>query len=286
MIAIIVLVVAVALLWFVYLSIYGGGNGADAPMAGGPPAEEPGTSGSPANGDEVSADDGVERPAFYDEGRSGRYEAFASLMPHLAFDDVVWRVNVDLDKTPYEDVSEVVDPLSRTALVTKHFYLPEDFSPSDLVSIGQSKMREEAAAAANEMFEAAKAEGHRLWVQSGYRSFGIQAGLFAQYSASDGEEAETYSARPGHSEHQLGLVADLNTISEAFGETPEGKWAAANCWYFGFIVRYTAENSDVTLYKPEPWHLRYIGREASTVMHDRSILSFEEYWVKYVAFAR
>jgi len=220
---------------------------------------------------------------YYIAARADRYEAFAALRPDLTFEDVVWRVNVDLDKEPYEDVRAAKDPMSILALVNKHFYLPEDFTPPDLVNIGKSMMRADAADAMNEMIRVADGEGHHLWVQSGFRSFNIQAQLYEQYSASDGyEEADRYSARPGHSEHQTGLVADLNTITAAFGETPEGKWAASNSWYFGYIVRYTADNTDVTLYKPEPWHLRYIGREAAAGMHDLGILSFEEYWVKYV----
>jgi len=291
--AIIVLVAAVVILW---VFVLGSGRDGDARESGMPntggaapapdEAGEPGEPGEPeASGDgpEDPVAAGPEIPPFFDEGRAERYEAFAAISPHLAFDDVIWMVNVDLDKTPYEDTGEVPDPLSVTALVTKHFNLPEGFSPPDLVYIGQSMMREEAASAMNDMISAAADEGHHLWVQSGYRSFSIQVGLYAQYSARDGEEgADRYSARPGHSEHQTGLVADLNTITDAFGDTPEGMWAADNCWYFGFIVRYTEENSDVTLYKSEPWHLRYIGREAATAMHDLDILSFEEYWAKYL----
>ena len=221
--------------------------------------------------------------SFYDASRADRYDAFAETRQDLAFEDVVWMVNVDLDKESYEDVSVARDAESLQVLVTKHFRLPDGFVPPNLVNIGQSMMRLEAAEAAQGMIDAAAAEGHRLWVQSGYRSFDLQARLYDQYSARDGAEgADRYSARPGHSEHQTGLVADLNTITDAFGDTPEGKWVAANCWYFGFIVRYTTENSDVTLYKTEPWHLRHIGKEAAAGMHDLGIASFEEYWARYI----
>jgi len=263
-------------------------NGEEAVTApageGGSASGETAQENTPENTPETDPENGPENEIwFYIAERSGRYEAFAAERPDLAFEDVVWMVNVDLDKPPYEDVNAAKDPSSILVLLSKHFYLEPDFSPPNLVNIGRSMMREEAAEAMNEMIDTAAGEGHHLWVQSGYRSFGVQAGLFDQYAASDGVEgADRYSARPGHSEHQTGLVADLNTISDAFGETPEGKWAAANSWYFGFIVRYTAENTDVTLFKPEPWHMRYIGRDAATSMHDLGILSFEEYWVKYV----
>jgi len=282
-IAIIILAAAVCLLWIIVLGIYGGERGGDTMNASGVDGG-PGGSADHENGAEDPSVSEVERPSFYIEARSGRYEAFAAQRPLLAFDDVVWMVNVDLDKPPYEEVSEVRDPTSLTALVTKYFYLPADYSPQNLVNIGQTMMRAEAAGAMEEMINAAKAEGLRLWVQSGYRSYSIQIGLYAQYSAADGEEeADRYSARPGHSEHQTGLVADLNSITDAFGETPEGMWVAENCWQYGFIVRYTAENTEITLYKPEPWHIRYIGREAAAGMRDLGILSFEEYWVRYVS---
>jgi len=278
-IAIIVLVAAVCALWVVMLGVYGeekaGASGAN--------GTEEGLSENAEKDNEADVIAGPELPPFYDEERSERYDAFAALSPYLAFDDVVWKVNVDLDKPPYEDAREAIDPLSMTALVNKYFYLPEDFSPPDLVSIGQSMLRQEAASAMNEMISAAKEEGLRLWVQSGYRSFSVQTRLYNQYSAQDGaERADMYSARPGHSEHQLGLAADLNTITQAFGEAAEGVWTAENCWKYGFIIRYKAENTGITLYDPEPWHVRYVGPEAADVMRNLGILSYEEYWVRHV----
>jgi len=298
-IAIIVLVVAVCALWLVMLGVYGesrpgadssgdtftnagAGDTADVPIED---ATENGDTHDAANeADEANATSEPQMPPFYDERRSERYEAFAAREPHIAFDDVVWMVNVNLDKEPYEDAVEAYDPYSETALVNKFFYLPDGFSPPDLVYIGQSMLRLEAADAMDEMISAASAEGFNLWVQSGYRSFGVQAGLYNQYSARDGEAADTYSARPGHSEHQLGLAADFNTITDAFGQTPEGVWAAENCWKYGFIIRYTEANTNITMYKSEPWHVRYIGREAAGAMRDLGFLSFEEYWAKYVGF--
>ena len=228
---------------------------------------------------------GADELWYYDAGLDERYAAFASLRPELSVDEIVWMVAVNLDLPPYSETSEIADPESITALITKYWYLPEEYAPADLVSAGQSMMRGEAAESMNEMIKAAREEGHRLWVQSGYRSFGLQAELFEKYAQRDGEEAaEYFSARAGHSEHQSGLTADLNTITDAFGTTREGIWAAENCWRYGFIVRYTAENTEITLYKPEPWHMRYIGRDAAEEMYYLGIPSFEEYWVKYIKY--
>ena len=281
----IVLVAAVLILWFGVPGMEGEGIGAVKAFVSGSGGakNDPGgqsgsgkgdTAGDPAPGSDLW---------YYDASRAPRYEAFAAERPDLDFSDVVWMVNVDLDTLPYEDVNPAKNQSSITVLVNKFFYLSQDYSPEGLVNIGKSMMRTDAAEAMNEMIDTAAGEGHRLWVQSGFRSFSIQADLYNKYSATDGQEAaDRYSARAGHSEHQTGLVADLNTITDAFGETPEGKWVADNCWYFGFIVRYNAANTAITLFKPEPWHIRYIGREAAAGMHDLGIKSFEEYWVKYI----
>ena len=227
-------------------------------------------------------DGGIESLSYYEAARADRYEAFGLANPDLTDDEVCWMVGCDLDLTPYVDISPLPDPNSNLLLVNKYFYLPEDYTPDDLIYVGKTLMRKEAGEAMLEMIAEADAEGHYLWSQSGFRSYDLQVRLFNDYSARDGEEvAETHSARPGHSEHQTGLTTDLNTITPAFGDTPEGIWTAENCWRFGFIVRYTKENTDVTLYTPEPWHMRYIGREAAKIMHDEGIQSFEEFWVKY-----
>jgi D-alanyl-D-alanine carboxypeptidase len=143
-------------------------------------------------------------------------------------------------------------------------------------------MRKEAGEALQEMISAAASGGNKLWSQSGYRGYSLQSRLYSDYVATKGlEAAEKSSARPGHSEHQTGLTTDLNTINEAFGDTDEGRWVAENCYKYGFIIRYTMDNLDVTLFKYEPWHIRYIGKDAATEMKKQGISSFEEYWVKY-----
>jgi LAS superfamily LD-carboxypeptidase LdcB len=130
-------------------------------------------------------------------------------------------------------------------------------------------------------FAAMKAEaaaaGHNIYISSGFRSFSTQTGLYNRYVANDGQaDADRYSARPGHSEHQTGLTFDLNTITEAFGATPAGIWVAENGHRFGFVVRYPQGKEEITGYKWEPWHLRYLGVDVATKLHD-SGLTLEEY---------
>ncbi len=130
-------------------------------------------------------------------------------------------------------------------------------------------------------FERMRAEaaslGHNLWIASGFRSYSTQVKVYNSYASRDGSAAaDRYSARPGHSEHQSGLAFDLNTITEAFGYTPEGQWVAANAHRFGFIVRYPQGKEGSTGYIWEPWHLRYLGVDTATAVYN-SGLSLEEY---------
>ena len=89
-------------------------------------------------------------------------------------------------------------------------------------------------------------------------------------------EADRYSARPGHSEHQTGLAFDLNSLDQSFGQTKEGKWIAANSWKYGFILRYPQDKEAQTGYMYEPWHVRYLGKDVAKKVYD-SGLCLEEY---------
>ena len=103
------------------------------------------------------------------------------------------------------------------------------------------------------------------------------AQLYQRYVDRDGkEQADTYSARPGYSEHQTGLAFDLNEVSDAFIGTPEAEWLAAHAQEYGFIIRYPADKVAITGYKYEPWHVRYLGKETAAAVYE-SGLCLEEY---------
>ncbi|NLC31981.1 MAG: M15 family metallopeptidase, partial [Clostridiales bacterium] len=161
-------------------------------------------------------------------------------------------------------------------LVNRDFKITKDYVPADLVvpKVPTRKkgmenkilLRLEAAAALEEMFDAAKREAKfTLYATSGYRSFGIQQILFNGRAQEIGREtANKTVALPGTSEHQLGLAMDVQApsmlnLNRSFGDTDEGKWVAQNAHRFGFIIRYKREWTDITGYAYEPWHLRYLG---------------------------
>ena len=123
-------------------------------------------------------------------------------------------------------------------------------------------LRRKAEAALEEMAAAAKASGITLTVSSAYRSYQYQIGSFQRWTSRLGlKEAERVSARPGRSQHQLGLVVDFGSISNAFAETEAGKWVASNAGRFGFSLSYPRGYEDLTGYSWESWHYRYVGRE-------------------------
>lgn len=156
-------------------------------------------------------------------------------------------------------------------IANKTYSLPSDYG-TGLTSTTKN--------AFDKMNADAKSLGLNLWIASGYRSYATQKRLYNNYVSSDGKEAaDTYSARPGYSEHQTGLAFDLNSVEESFANTDEGKWVKDNCYRYGLIIRYPKGKESVTGYIYEPWHLRYVGVELATKLYnDGNWITLEEYF--------
>lgn len=193
--------------------------------------------------------------------------AAATLM-NTAFDTV--KPNMDIDGTLF--------------LINRQYRISEAYIPEVRkanVSGKVREMREDAAAALEEMFAACKKEAKvTLVTVSGYRSFQTQKTLYSrklQNVKGSYEKADEYVARAGASEHQLGLAMDVNQKSKdtgltaSFARTKGGKWMAENCHRFGFILRYQEGWEDITGYNYESWHVRYVGVEAATAMVEANI---------------
>ena len=125
-----------------------------------------------------------------------------------------------------------------------------------------------------------------LYISSPYRSYNRQNVLYNTYVKKDGEsKADTYSARPGYSEHQTGLAFDLGTAENhdinEFVESKEFKWMKNNAHKYGFILRYPYGKKYITGYIYEPWHYRYVGIDAATYIYNNNI-TFEEYYAYFV----
>jgi LAS superfamily LD-carboxypeptidase LdcB len=176
-------------------------------------------------------------------------------------------------------------------LVNKKHALPSNYVPSKLVNPNvpsadrsKTKMTPEAAAALEALFAQARKDNIQLTAISGYRSYARQDAIFKSNVIKYGSvtAANQFSARPGESEHQTGLAMDVsspsvgNSLTQSYANTREGKWLKENAPKFGFILRYEKGKEYITGYQFEPWHLRYVGKDASTNIAYRNIV-LEEY---------
>ena len=178
-------------------------------------------------------------------------------------------------------------------LANKQNELENDFKPTDLERVkyfapGRDDaarfMRSQAAKSMNQMLEAAKAEGYEIVITTAYRSYNLQKIIFDNNVKKSGsvEIANKTSAKPGQSEHQTGLAADLSSknldyeLTAEFGDTDEGKWISENAWEYGFILRYPKDKEEITGYSYEPWHVRYVGNDFAKFIYDNQ-LTLEEF---------
>lgn len=157
-------------------------------------------------------------------------------------------------------------------IANKTYSLPSSYAPGGLLDIFSSNF--------NKMRDDALKEGINLEIISGYRSYADQAYIYNNYVLSDSKSnADTYSARAGHSEHQTGLAADINSLNTNFIYTKEGMWLNNNCHKYGFIIRYPEGKASVTGYMYEPWHIRYVGTPlAAELYNNGNWISLEEYY--------
>lgn len=189
----------------------------------------------------------------------------------------------------------IQNPDDILTLVKKGFQLADSYVPSDLVKpnipvapdCDNSMMRKEAAEALEEMYNEAKGLGYNLVINSAYRSYADQKKTYDDYfKRYDEVTAASLVALPGASEHQTGLSVDLTSTSviqkkakgdvAVFGDSEEGKWVEKNAYRFGFILRFPLAQSAITGIGNEPWHFRYVGKEAAQKIHDNHWL-LEEY---------
>jgi D-alanyl-D-alanine carboxypeptidase len=179
-----------------------------------------------------------------------------------------------------------------TTVLDTVFQLPSGYAPGDLVDTSQAGLngsyfvRAIALQDLGAMVSAASADGAHLAVQSAYRSYRGQVLTFDGWVSQVGyAEALQTSARPGHSEHQLGTAIDFKTAGGVspwqyadWATTTEGAWLAANAWEFGWAMSYPQGTSVVSCYSYEPWHYRYLGRTAAAALHDAGITPREWLW--------
>ncbi|MGX8176974.1 M15 family metallopeptidase [Exiguobacterium artemiae] len=248
-----------------------------------------------AAADKKSAEDKADEPATEDKKDETTEDKKDDGKTDSAQDPEPSKPSKPESETPETNKSDTKADLGlgNLVVVNKKYSLPIDYKPSDLVVpnvsfsysgvLEQSYMRAPAAKQMEKMFADAKADGVTLNAVSGFRSGSRQTVLYNNYVARDGKAAaDQYSARPGHSEHQTGLVFDIsapsvgNGLTASLGDTKEGKWIANNAAKYGFIVRYDRGFQARTGYTYEPWHIRYVGVGPATQIKNNG-QTLEEY---------
>jgi D-alanyl-D-alanine carboxypeptidase len=181
-----------------------------------------------------------------------------------------------------------------TTLVDTILRVPRSYVPPDLVSVAQAgiaghgKVRAVMIDDLRAMAEAAAAAGNAIGVESAYRSYADQQATFASWVAQLGyTQALRVSARPGHSEHQLGLAIDFRSepggspFTGSWGQTPAGTWMRLHAWQYGFVRSYPPRQQGISCYASEPWHYRYVGRDLAAAIHASGLTTRSYLWANY-----
>lgn len=218
---------------------------------------------------------------------------------------------IDLSEfSDYEDVQvwrewtypisyELLTSSDTLVLANQESLLDSEYVPQDLVKLTCRKissdpiqMRQVAAEALSELFDAAKADGVTLYAHSGYRSYRTQKTMYYNRLKKNNGKDDGVVAYPGSSDHQTGLGIDVinkagigKKFTSAFASTKEGQWLAEHCWDYGFVIRYQKDKEDITRIIYEPWHLRYVGVEAARHMRDHNLCleEFTQEWKEAVS---
>ncbi len=218
-----------------------------------------------------------------------RYNKYYEEHNDYSYDLVITYVNIKLDLPVYTDPAIVSDGNDLLVLVNKYNCLEKTYRPNDLDYAsgiyGNVPMRKMAKDALVKLQEAVKNEINiELLPTTAYRDYSFQSTLYNNYVKEDGvAAADTYSARPGCSEHQTGLAIDLKNPIRTNVRLSESDyaWLKENAYRFGFIIRFPGNKEFVTGYQEENWHIRYVGMDAAKIIHDDD-LTLEEYIDLYV----
>ena len=239
----------------------------------------------------LEEDNEFSKLSYYKKENLDRYKAYQDNNKDLSIEDIVTRVNLNLDKEVYTDTIPATNLNTNYLFVNKFNYLDSNYIPNNLELLDNSYAKsgiylvKEAKDNIEKLISDAKNDGMNIRVISAYRSYTYQENLYNNYVKSDGVEmADTYSARAGYSEHQTGLVVDVTRAFDDFNNfenTNEYNWMLENAHNYGFILRYPKNKEKITTYSFEAWHYRYVGIELAQKIKASS-LTFDEYYARYL----
>lgn len=234
----------------------------------------------------------LESISYYKKEYKERYDNYKKKNKELSNEDVITRVNIGLDNSYYTNTYKTPYPNKDYILVNKYIYLGEDYVPDNLedISTNYSRSGMRLVSSAKDAFETlaeqALKDNKKVIAMSSYRSYQYQVNLYNRYVANEGvNAADTYSARPGYSEHQTGLCVDVydGVIDYTnFEKSDSYNWMMDNAYKYGFILRYPKGKENITGYQYESWHYRYVGKKIAKYIHDNDI-TFDEYYVRKIA---
>ena len=200
-------------------------------------------------------------------------------------------INTNADKKEYTDTKSTNIEKKDIMLVNKYNYLEKNYEPDKIIDIPSryaysgKKAPEEILNKYIEMFNAAEKQEMKFVISSAYISYEEQEEIYEYYKTIKKENIEKYISLPGYSEDQTGLTFDILTLSttqENFEKTDEFKWLNENAYKYGFILRYPKGKEKITKYDYQPWHYRYVGKDAAKIIHDEDI-TLEEFYAFYIA---
>ena len=256
----------------------------------------------PSNKPDTKKDTAVKQPEkqvpdYYQEQLKERYDNYQKAYPDLSLNDVITRVNMNLDYPFYQQIIIQDKPLELNTIVNKYYKLDDNFAPDDLVYINDTysstsdpayqyrkhQMRKVVYDDFIALKNACAQKGFNLYIVSGYRSTPWQKEIYDHMvSTYNVEKADSTCSRPGHSEHTTGLSGDIALDNYRFEEVtkhPQYQWFIEQLANYGFIIRYPEGKEALTGYAYESWHIRYLGKDLAKKVI-KSNLTYDEYYAQ------
>lgn len=253
---------------------------------------------SKGNNEDVTEFAKRDKVKYLEEFFSIEYAKLANYDRYIAYQDAenedaemtVLHVNLDFDKENYVDPL-IISKFNEYTLVNKHRQLSEEYVPNNLQTFEADLVKTEDKVTADasvvkafkEMAEAASKDDVYLMVNSGYRSYQDQEEIMNIYLKAYGQNyVDNYIAKPGFSEHQTGMSIDVASKSEnTFVQSKEYEWMMDNAYLYGFILRYPKSKEEITGYKCEAWHYRYVGKDIAKYIKEHNI-TYDEYYIQFL----
>lgn len=227
---------------------------------------------------------------YFIKSNINRYLDYKNKNNNLSNEDIIRNVNANIDYNFYTNIKSSDTSKGKLMIVNKYYNLSSSYK-GDLVETGNYsinsnyKMDREAFEAYKKLYEDAVKNNLHIKIRSAYRSYFDQQYIYNGYVAKDGKaEADRYSARAGHSEHQTGLAIDISAASDLWGDfskTKEFTWMKDNSYKYGFILRYPKDKEYITGYMYEPWHYRYVGVDVAKYIYENNI-TYDEYYAYFI----